>query len=90
MIRILLVALCVAAIVLLSNLKEETARGILNAILFIAIVLFAWICNKITTWVRLRRIKRIREDNRLRKEDVMRRVVIRKQVSEYDYDDAKN
>lgn len=71
--KTILISLVVATIVALAAIKEDTAEALWMSFKLGCIIGFAIICAWITAKLRAKRVQRIREDNRLRRDRMIHR-----------------
>lgn len=66
-----IVTAIVTTIVLITSLKQDVAEGLWNAFLYGCVAGFCSVCTWITAKIRMSRIKRIRDDNSIRRGRVL-------------------
>lgn len=79
--KTILITLVVAIIAGLVAIKEDTAEALFHAFICGCVIGFFTVCAWVEGKLQLNRIKRIREDNRLRRERVINRGVVIKSLA---------
>lgn len=79
--KTILITLAVTALVAITAIKEDAAEAVFTVFISGCLIGFATVCTWVTAKLRLNRFKRIREDNRLRREEMECRVVVRQSLA---------